>query len=92
MPRNVVAGHVCDGGTLTAETVASSRFSFGDTSAAAMPDEDQIAAILASDEAFECQECHWEGRSYDLLRVLNDDGSVALVCPNCEQDRWLFPA
>jgi len=56
-----------------------------------MPDENQIAPILASDEAFEYQECHWQGRNYDLLRALNDDGSVALVCPNCEQDHWVFP-
>jgi hypothetical protein len=30
-----------------------------------MADEDRISTILASDEAFECQECHWQGRNFD---------------------------
>jgi NAD-dependent SIR2 family protein deacetylase len=57
-----------------------------------VPDEERIAAILGSPDAFECQECHWEGRNCDLLRAANDDGSVDLVCPNCDQAHYIFPA
>ena len=57
-----------------------------------MPDDERIADLLASADSFECQECHWQGRNSDLLRVLNEDGSIALACPNCQQDHWIFPA
>jgi len=50
-----------------------------------VPREDPISELLASDEPIECQESHWQGRRSDLSRLTNPDGSVELVCPNCEQ-------
>jgi hypothetical protein len=55
-------------------------------------DEKQIEAVLASNEPFECQECHWRGRRSELIRVADDDGSVELLCPQCDQAHWIFPA
>ena len=49
------------------------------------------ATRLTSDEPFECQEYHWQGRQRDLVRATNDDGSVELLCPRCEQAHWSFP-
>jgi predicted RNA-binding Zn-ribbon protein involved in translation (DUF1610 family) len=57
-----------------------------------MPDEEAISVILTSDEPFECQECHWEGRRSDLSRAPSPDGSVELDCPRCGQAHWIFPA
>jgi predicted RNA-binding Zn-ribbon protein involved in translation (DUF1610 family) len=57
-----------------------------------VPDAEQIEAILASGEPFECQECHWHGRRSELTRVVDDDGSVELLCPQCDQAYWVFPA
>jgi hypothetical protein len=56
-----------------------------------VPDERSIEAVLASDEPFDCQECHWQGRRLDLVRIDNDDGSTELLCPSCEQAHWIFP-
>lgn len=56
-----------------------------------VPDEQRIAEVLASEEPLECQECHWQGPQRELVRVQNDDGSVELACPRCEQAHWIFP-
>jgi hypothetical protein len=56
-----------------------------------VPDEHLIADVLSSEEPFECQECHWQGKQRDLMRVENDDGSVEIACPRCEQAHWIFP-
>jgi hypothetical protein len=61
------------------------------TYAPGVPDEHLIADVLASEEPFECQECHWQGKQRDLVRVENDDGSVEIACPRCEQAHWIFP-
>jgi hypothetical protein len=50
------------------------------TYAPAVPDEQRIADVLASEEPFECQECHWQGQQRELVRVENDDA------------RWRSPA
>src|SRR5215213_1859982 len=48
-----------------------------------MPDRESFTHdAIASDEPFECQECHWRGQRASLARVANPDGSVELACPN----------
>jgi len=57
-----------------------------------MPDlESSIHDVIASDEPFECQECHWRGPRRSLERIDNPDGSVELACPNCGQAHYIFP-
>jgi hypothetical protein len=50
-----------------------------------------FARVLTSSEPFECQECHWQGSRSELRRVANEDGSIELLCPSCEQAHWIFP-
>jgi hypothetical protein len=43
-------------------------------------------------EPFECQECHWKGMRSALSRFENEDGSIELACPSCDQALLIFPA
>ncbi len=51
-----------------------------------------IRNILDADEPFECQECHWQGRTGQLRRETDTRGATELVCPNCGQAHYVFPA
>jgi len=54
-------------------------------------DEERISEVLTSDEAFECQECHWRGRQRDLVRATNDDGSVELPMSGVPASALVLP-
>jgi len=56
-----------------------------------VPDKRRKKLVLppGEPEPFQCQECHWRGKSSELIRVPNDDGSLELQCPQCKQAHFI---